>query len=826
MPSGSDHRRGRRSRQIWRAAAALLWAGCLITRASGAVADDSVAGTKLPAVYLPPLQRPAVQLNPRVLEKQAMGFLPTHDGEPFQVNFRDARPVKDAAEAKARLGEFLNSAGMRANVDEIEPARPASDKSGLRDDELLERFKRPYEAQFQERLKRKLGKLGKRTIDEQKRVADRMKSESARRTVVYPFRQVHEGTRIENSQLLYVVRQGGFASITGNIFTRIVATNQRRVPPEDAVRAAHRFVGEHVRITSAPEATKAESVLVPFAEGFKYAWAFDVDTEEGKYRAWVDADEPRILQLLPLFSRDDGRGLRFNPSPATGTLLEDFRVDGPSGGKYSLTLSGTLKVVSQGADGCTGNVTVNSGSGSANFDVAPINSTNVQTASAMGYNCRFQEVNAFATVDFLRETYDWMGSQTFPMINVSVDEAGNSNSFDGTNTVDLSIGNATMGNTSSACPSVDKFSGAIDSTCIAHEFSHFLNMIQFAVSGGTLPSSLNEGLADWWADTIFDTDTFGAWYGQRCPATQSGFLPRQSEADDVFPRHRTTNGGQREAHSDGQMISWALWNLRRELFEVGALGVLIADVDVMKALTTSGTGVVSGISDKAVHDSFVDLERQLVTNRGVDWWTTKIVSAFAHAGLFLSDREAIIDIDDDYLNRTSATPPTFTVWTGRDYTFDGAGNAVTTGAVPFNTRFVIDVANDAGFTTNMFSSGSLGGVSSGQGGSAKWQLPSASWDVVKPGDHLYFRVRTSDDAGGNVRTSASTGDNTVQGIEVPFAVINDTGECECDCSTSSSDASDGISGGRRGVTGATLFLFAVPFAYGMLRRRRAGRARR
>lgn len=244
----------------------------------------------------------------------------------------------------------------------------------------------------------------------------------------------------------------------------------------------------------------------------------------------------------------------------------------------------------------------------------------------------------------------------------------------------------------------------------------------------------------------------------------------------MFPEHRNIGGNNKEEHADGQIINWALWNVRKEYLDQSLSGAETTNVNLMKAMTTAGMGVISSLSDRSVHDSFVDLERQMIANSGTSWLTIKIISGFARAGLFLSDREAIIDIDDDYLARNSATPPTFTVWTGRDYTFDVNGDALTTGALPYNTRYQIEVANDASFTTNYFSSGWLTNVTTSTGGTATWELPAASWGALKTGARLYYRVQTTDSGGGNARNSQTTGDMTLSNMNVPYADISDNGK--------------------------------------------------
>ena len=55
---------------------------------------------------------------------------------------------------------------------------------------------------------------------------------------------------------------------------------------------------------------------------------------------------------------------------------------------------------------------------------------------------------------------------------------------------------------------------------------------------------------------------------------------------------------------------------------------------------------------------------------------------------------------------------------------------------------MIEVANDEAFTTNLVSSGWLGGVVSAAGGTAIWTLPTGSWNTLKAGDYLFYRVTT------------------------------------------------------------------------------------
>jgi hypothetical protein len=281
---------------------------------------------------------------------------------------------------------------------------------------------------------------------------------------------------------------------------------------------------------------------------------------------------------------------------------------------------------------------------------------------------------------------------------------------------------------------------------------------------------------------MFNTDTFGKWWAHNCTTIdQGGWIPRQAEAQDIFPDHRTLATGN---YADGQIVSWAVWSSRGELLDVSALGSLSLYINLLEAMTTSGSGAGSS-SDKQRHDTVVDLLEQLAKQYKDSWWVHKILTGFARAGFFLDDRDAVVDVNDDYLDRNSATGPTFTVWTGRDYTFT-AGGAVSTTTMPCNTRFTIDVANNSGFSTNLRSSGPQSGVTSGAGCMATWTLPAADWNALKSADVMYYRITTTDNAGGNTRSSNNPGNFFSADVPAPRAIINDSGECECNaCALSS-----------------------------------------
>jgi hypothetical protein len=735
---------------------------------------QAVGTYKVPSVYLPALKRPEVALNIKAMARLGSGTLPRRDGEPFHVTLKERKSVQNFDQARAQISTLFGLVGLKADLKSVRPAERAIENNGVRADKRLEEYRKPFEAAFEKSFREKVGKPNERTQAELKEAEAEMQRQAQGKSRVYVFNQQYQSIPVEYASLLYVDRDSAPSSISGVIFNQVNLTNKLTLKETEAANAAAAYVTKYAKLRKGPESLSPVMVILPYADGFKYAWKMQVEAEDGPYRVWVDAETGKVLQLLPEFFFDSARGLAFTPDPSTGTVEMTFEVDPPVGGNYRLTLTGELTVHNNGADGVTSSdlTLPSNGSGTANFNVAPLNGTVVDRTSSAGYNSRAQEINAYAWIYHVRSlARDW-GSQTLPAFTANVNLGGQQNAFsDGR----FYICNATTSN-STSCNAL--FNAAIDATVLAHEYGHNINGVQYGSGGGFMTGAINEGLADFWSDTIHNTDTFGGWWAHNCPApVQTGFVPRQSEANDVFPEHRYLGFGNKEAHADGQIISWAMWNVRREFLEQHPTGAITTNTNLMTAMTTAGHEAnLFDNSDKSVHDSYVDLEKQLAADSGQSWLTIKILSGFARAGLFLSDREAVIDIDDDYLNRNSATPPTFTVWTGRDYTFDVNNNAVTTGVLPYNTRYKIEVANDADFTVNHLDSGWLTNVVASTGGTATWQLAGAMWDTLKSGSRLYYRVQTTDAGGNNVRNSHTTGDGTVANMNVPYAVINNSGE--------------------------------------------------
>src|SRR4030095_4633778 len=508
--------------------------------------------------------------------------------------------------------------------------------------------------------------IGKSTDEYLEELAAELRKQAKMTVSIYSFVQYLDSVLIDNTAINIANRnEMQNASIYGKFYNSVNPTNKITLTLSAAVAKAISEIKSqnNLRNINVRGGETGQLTLVPFEDGFKYAWKTEI-TADGPYSVWIDAETGKILQLLPnFFFSDNAKGLVFNPDPNSPTIEKTFEVNGPSGGKYTLSLTGVLTLTNNGADGTTGIVQINdNGSGTADFNAAPINGTVVERNNQMNYNGQFQQVNVYAHLFNERRIYMFLGSQNFGLVTVNLNSAGN-NAF--CCPPNYLLGVATTGNSVSCS---DVFNSAIDATVIAHEFGHRLNGLQYAVGGGSMTGSINEGMADFWACTNFNTNIFGGWWGHNCPVpVQSGFTPRQSEPLDIFPEHKNLAGASNESHSSGQIISWAMWSSRVGMNDATGFGTLSINLNTIKAMTTAGVGVLINGTDRSIHDSYQDLLKQLVPLYSSSRLINKLLAGYARAGIFLTPKDAIIDIDHSYLNRNSAAGPTFTVWTGDDY---------------------------------------------------------------------------------------------------------------------------------------------------------------
>jgi hypothetical protein len=774
--------------------------------------EPTQARYPVPAIDPPQLVRPPVEPDRQILPRGTTGRLPSFDGEPFRLRFPvDAVQRGDTARVRERVEVILRALRWTHDAGELRLVRVT--EGGGVDRGRAQEEAAQAERETLDRLARRHGAVSDATHAAVREDTESLLGQAAAREQVYVFAQLLDGVPFEATGLRAVWREGaGLTAVGGNVYGHVRLANRRVL---DAARAQAAAQGHVRRYTSISDRRPAEPelVILPYADAFRYTWRLMVEATEGPYRAWVDAESGEVLQLQPDFF-PQAQGRVFDPDPNTGNRVLGFSIDGPTGGNWRLRQTGVLTVNNNGADGqCTGALTLaDDGSGSATFDVAPINGLVVTRTNQANYNCRFQDVNVYSWVWDMIATYQGLGSQSFPAITATVnhnDPCGfgiNNACASGSNTLVFGIGQATVG-TSTACS--DLFNSAIDATVIGHELGHLLNRVQFTASGGTLTGHVNEGLADYWADNYFRTDTFGAWWGGNCANdSQDAWLPRRAEASDFFP---TQVLGAAFPHGRGQVIAWGMWSSRTGVDRLHAWGPPVLNIHLIAALATAGVGVQDGTQNLRVHDSFLDVFEAVATRYDGSRYGHKVLSGFARAGLFLSPAEAVVDIDDDFLDRNSATGPMLTAWAGRAYTFN-ANETVNTTTTGCNTRVTIEVANDAGFTQNLTSSGVLTTATGAGSCNVTWTVPAAAWTALRTGDQLYYRARSTNATGGNQRLSESPGgapSEALMSVPPARALINEGGvRPPCACGTAG------------GAAGASLFL--IPFLVGWWGRRRAG----
>lgn len=748
-------------------------------------------------VHLPALKRPPIKPLREELPKGASGSLPHFDGEPFHVGLSAAVSAKKApSEEQVRgvLGQILGAISWTRDLKELKLSATTTLPPAKSD--LVNSAAHRKLQEDEKRISGQIGPLSKKTKKAIERRNREFREQVSRAQEVYVFEQRVDSVPIDNSGVRAVWQEGrGLIAVSGRVFAQVNISNTQVLKDTDAIVAAKQYLARSTQVLDQP-VPRPEMVILPYGKEMRYAWRFEMQAKEGPYAIWIDSQTGNILQLLPRFFNNSAQGLVSNPAPTVGnTEILKFEVDPPSGfSQYTLNLTNKEVLSNLGKDGQgTAIASISSGGAtSADFNILPFNANvngNIpDRTSSPNYNTWFQQINAFAWVYRNTSDFESYGSRAFPTMTVIVNDDnacgfGLDNSCESDNTVDFSIGSATTSNSTAAGAC---FNAALDATVITHEWGHKLTALQVAVGGGTIHSSMNEGLSDFWAATVFNNPVFGGWWCHNRPApVESGFAPRQADALDAFPSHLNIGGtdANAEAHADGQIVDWALWQTRNGLNDISALGTLLIDTDLLKALTTAGVGITDGEKDKRVHDAYLDLLKQLTTQFGSNSNINKLLGGFAQAGIFLSEQDAVIDIDHDYLARGSATGPTFTIWAGRNYTFDSNENAVLNQNVA-NTSFEVEVANDANFTVNHITSGTLGGFTNSPGGvpTATWTLPAANWNTLKSGDSLYYRVVANN--GGNFCFSLSPGCGAIVSVNAPFATINESGKCQCSAAPS------------------------------------------
>jgi hypothetical protein len=758
--------------------------GTVLTSSSAHAQEASYA---LRPTWLTPAERAPVRADTRRVPRGVSIAPPAEDGALFAALVEEGiYPVSSTRDVTSALEDILPALGVDVDVAELvlvsEGERlPMADLDALfAEGELLS-------DSWVEAAERRVGPLSADTLDALVEEGRAAYARAATPIQLWRYRQEIGGARAEGRTLLVEVDDTGIRRISGALYTDTYTTNRVTIDAATAVAYAERYASDaRGSVSEAPE-------LVALGDGadLRYAWRVTMETTHGQYLLDIDASRGDLLQVDPQFySITDAVGRVAVPGvPATFDLY-GFGVNSISGCNHTLDHNGVLTMANGGADGFSADVKAcPNASGDADFDVSPINdTTNVMVAGNANYNWRFAQVNAYAWVYTTLDYFESRGSGDLPAWSVTVNDNdacgfGIDNACGKVGNVSFGVGGLTVGQSDGVL-----FNTALDASIAIHEVGHGLNSLRFKAGGGVQNGSVSEGLGDYWAMSLLNQDIIGVVALNTTVDVQTGFLPRRADAADVFPEHVTNFN---EAHANGQVIARALWASRLEMDGRHPIGSLLNDQYLMAGLPAAGGGQSGAQTEKAIHDAFQGVLLGSLLQSGGGYDAGDLLVGFARAGLFVTEREAVIDISDDLLD-PDTTPPSFRVWTGRDYGFDAAGAANSN--IFYGNRYKIEVANDAAFTQNYSTSGTLSNVSiSNNVASGAWQLSESAWNVLRDGNALYFRATAWDsaDPANTVRTSTHYYGEFIE-IGPGRAIINQTNQGSA-CSAVPQDAA--LSGG-------------------------------
>jgi len=683
-----------------------------------------------------PLGRAEARASSERLPRGVVGALPTEDGGFFALEVADGLyPAGSTEEIQRALDEILPAVGYEGSARELWPAlegdrRPAADL-----DKLSELGRERAEQRVDE-IEEEVGPLTERASSMLEEATKQAYEEVARPVVVWRFDQLVGDARAEGRSVIVETDGRSIQRIVGALYGSTKTSNEVAIGAERAASLAERYaVKAEGRSSGAPEL-----VVLADGEGLRNAWRVDVETAQGLYFLWVDAQTGEIVQVRADFASASvsAQGLATVPGIPLGFQVEDFTVDDASSCQFTLDDSAVLTLSNAGTDGVSGDVTGCKSGGIVDFDVAPQNDTSeIFDSTAADYNGLFQQVTVYAQVYGTLDWFGTLGSQALPVWTVTVNHNdpcgfGIDNACGGNGNLTMGIGGRTMGYGSWL------WNTSLDQSVVVHETGHGLIRVQYAEGGGTLVGSLDEGVADYWAMSRLDSDMVGVVSTGTTTPVQDGTLPRQADVDDVFPEH--LNGGSNsEVHANGQIIARALWDVRTEMEGRGLVGGIVTDELLMRALLKSGVGQTDSLADKRVHDAYQALEIAMLNESQSDLADLDILVGFAHAGIMTSDKEAVVDVSED-IQPADGTPPSFTVFTGEDYAFSGTSAIA---ASPYNTMYEIEVASDKDFTVNYLSSGPQSNVAVTDGvPQGTWTMTPAQWAKLEGSDKFYFRATT------------------------------------------------------------------------------------
>lgn len=363
-----------------------------------------------------------------------------------------------------------------------------------------------------------------------------------------------------------------------------------------------------------------------------------------------------------------------------------------------------------------------------------------------------------------------------------------------------------------------------------------------------LSSDVVHDLADGLSALSNQTNSFGEWWSNDPPEEHKesdGYLRKFDYTVDHFPEHRQLLPDNERSfftkgYADGQIAAAALLasaeGIKRKaglpgstIFETTLLSVLpnLFNSNVCKFFW-QGRGDERDCDyadrcDLEVYRYLHFLLKELIDNdikTEATSFSNKITAGFAKAGIFLvpprcigartdareaeaSDSycpdgqyggDAVIDITEDWLQKSSDVPPKFEVWTGPKFNFKGVKAVVKQEQEkqPCNKLFEITIAANTEFNnddTKPITSGWLDKVEECY---ATWSPTVNEWkefrdELIKnhtsPDIKFYYRVVTKAAEDGNKFSSSLFPGKRLDEVNEtvncpPFAVINDTGKLD------------------------------------------------
>ncbi len=324
--------------------------------------------------------------------------------------------------------------------------------------------------------------------------------------------------------------------------------------------------------------------------------------------------------------------------------------------------------------------------------------------------------------------------------------------------------------------------------------------------------------------------------------TEGGGLPRRhvvtvpfnpAAPEDHFPEHRF--GGNTCDYCDMQIGAAALWQVRTGMrSKCRPSGIPQFGVRYARAVKNAGfLGALPPTTDTGSYRTLYDFEWQMVNEWATSGTpggppafahngphtTNKVTAGFARAGLFLlpasclggpgaldpllcpsgvDGADAVVDIADNFSGndvtvngvlvpvfdflKAGGPAPTVHVWTGSRFTLDPVtGAARLDNPSPCNSKFQVDVANDASFPggSTIVSPFITVDTDPTTPGSPEcygsWTLSAGDWATLQAGgSRIYYRARTRNAADANERLSTTPG-NGMWTVPPPYAVITADG---------------------------------------------------